>query len=107
MTHILSKHLLSLFVLNLFLKWLCSVHHVATEYPIRHLEGNSPEFVFVFVFVFVSVLRGIGKFFYLPIWNKNIKKALNQHYEQDPFIPKVVKFDIMQIVWKVHSAPSS
>ena len=35
----LSKNLLSIFVLNLFLKWLCSVHHVGTQYPIRHSEG--------------------------------------------------------------------
>ena len=35
----LSKDLLSICVLNLFLKWLCSVHHVGTKYPIRHSEG--------------------------------------------------------------------
>ena len=35
----LSKDLLSICVLNLFLKWLCSVHHVGTKYPIRYSVG--------------------------------------------------------------------
>ena len=37
-----------------------------------------------------------------------LKHILNQQMWifKSPFLPKVVKFDIRQIVWKVHSAPN-